>query len=101
MHRDGAQSLGMVRSKRIIGEKESTQVRHHISSLPMGAEKFAHALANMQPTWAGRMHMRKEVVRHARRTRRDKRRVILACASTPSESSCAFTLGGMAQIEIT
>ncbi len=40
----GAQSIGMVRSKRIIGEKESTQVRYYISSLPMDAQKFAHAV---------------------------------------------------------
>jgi predicted transposase YbfD/YdcC len=40
----GAQSIGMVRSKRIIGEKESTQIRYYISSLAMDAEKFAHAV---------------------------------------------------------
>ena len=40
----GAQSIGMVRSKRIIGQKETTQVRHYISSLPMNVEQFAHAV---------------------------------------------------------
>ena len=36
--------IGKVRSKRIIAEKESTQVRYYISSLSMDAEKFAHAV---------------------------------------------------------
>jgi len=37
----GAQSIGIVRTKRIIAEKESTQVRYYISSLSMDAENFA------------------------------------------------------------
>ena len=40
----GAQSVGMVRAKRTIGEKQTIQQRYYISSLPMDAEQFAHAV---------------------------------------------------------
>jgi len=40
----GAQSLGMVRSTRIIGEKRSTETRYYISSLAMNAKQFGHAV---------------------------------------------------------
>ena len=40
----GAQSIGMVRAKRIIGESESVDQRYYISSLPMDAQEFARAV---------------------------------------------------------
>lgn len=40
----GARSFGMVRSTRIIGEKRTTETRYYISSLPMNAEQFGHAV---------------------------------------------------------
>lgn len=40
----GAQSIAMVRSTRIIGEKRTSEVRYFISSLEMDAEKLAHAV---------------------------------------------------------
>jgi len=40
----GAQTIGMVRAKRIIGEKETEQKRYYISSLPMDAAEFARAV---------------------------------------------------------
>ncbi len=40
----GAQSIGMVRAKRLIGETESVQSRYYISSLPMDAGEFARAV---------------------------------------------------------
>lgn len=40
----GAQSFGMVRSTRIIGEKQTTVTRYYISSLAMNAKQFGHAV---------------------------------------------------------
>lgn len=40
----GAQSIGMVRAKRIIGEKETSRTRYYISSLPLDAAAFARAV---------------------------------------------------------
>ena len=40
----GAQSIGMVRSKRIIGEKQTVQQRYYLCSFEMDAAKFAHAV---------------------------------------------------------
>lgn len=40
----GAQSIGMVRAKRIIGEKETSRTRYYISSLPLDAAEFARAV---------------------------------------------------------
>ena len=40
----GAQSIGMVRAKRIIGETETVQKRYYISSLEMDAAEFARAV---------------------------------------------------------
>jgi len=40
----GAQSFGMVKSTRIIGDKQTTETRYYISSLPMNAEQFGHAV---------------------------------------------------------
>lgn len=40
----GAQSIGMVRATRIIGGAKSIHTRYYISSLPMDAQRFAHAV---------------------------------------------------------
>ncbi len=40
----GAQSIGMVRAKRIIGETETVKKRYYISSLAMDAAEFARAV---------------------------------------------------------
>ena len=40
----GAQSIGMVRAKRIIGEKQTVQQRYYLCSFEMDAAKFAHAV---------------------------------------------------------
>jgi len=40
----GARSIGMVRSKRIIGKKETCEHRYYISSLPQNAEVFGKAV---------------------------------------------------------
>jgi predicted transposase YbfD/YdcC len=40
----GARSFGMVRSTRIKGDKRTTETRYYISSLPMNAEQFGHAV---------------------------------------------------------
>ena len=40
----GARSIGMVHSTRIIGEKRTSERRYYISSLPMDARRFGHAV---------------------------------------------------------
>jgi len=40
----GAQSIGMVKATRIINGTQTVHTRHYISSLPMDAKKFAHAV---------------------------------------------------------
>jgi predicted transposase YbfD/YdcC len=40
----GVRSIGMVRSIRVVNDKESTFVRYYITSLPADAEKFANAV---------------------------------------------------------
>lgn len=40
----GARSFGMVKSTRIIGEKQTTETRYYISSLDMDAKTFGHAV---------------------------------------------------------
>ena len=40
----GARSFGMVKSTRIIGDKQTTETRYYISSLDMDAKKFGHAV---------------------------------------------------------
>ncbi|ORC26995.1 hypothetical protein B4O97_19100 [Marispirochaeta aestuarii] len=40
----GAKTIGMVKATRIIGKKQSTECRYYISSLPIDAQRFAHAV---------------------------------------------------------
>ena len=40
----GVRSIGMVKATREIGEKRSTERRYYLSSLPMDAKRFAHAV---------------------------------------------------------
>lgn len=40
----GARTIGMVKATRIIGKQKSTECRYYISSLPMNAQRFAHAV---------------------------------------------------------
>ncbi len=40
----GVKTIGIVKATRIIGKRQSTECRYYISSLPMDAQRFAHAV---------------------------------------------------------